>query len=60
MSGREFQTLGAAKEKHLWSKLTSLTGGIFGKFLEEDLRFLIGAYGSNSALALSSLEVMNA
>ena len=42
MSGREFHKLGAAKEKHLWPQLISLAGGVFSKFSEEDLRFLIG------------------
>ena len=39
----EFHKLGAAKEKHLWPQLTSLMGGIFSKFLEGGLRFLVGA-----------------
>ena len=43
MSGGEFHKLGAARQKHLWPQLTSLTGDIFSKFLEKDLRFLVGA-----------------
>ena len=50
MSVIDFNEPGAAGEKHLWPQLTSLTGGVFSKFLEEDLRFLVGEYGSNSSI----------